>query len=196
MRFGIALPHDGLLAEPAAVAALARAAGELQYASVWSSSPVQLAGALAHAGDTPLALLAEPGTRAASDQLSDVLAARLAYVAAGRAELTVWQRRLAAIATCRLLDVSDTPPRLAGVGWAPLVRDGIADPHEWRRESGGQILVLRVVGVPAAGVIGRALAAGADELVVALPGATSLDQQLGTLADVAEQIPPTGQPGP
>lgn len=57
MRFGIALPSSGPMADDAAVAATARAAEQLEYDSVWSTSVRQLLVAVSAVERVPVGLL-------------------------------------------------------------------------------------------------------------------------------------------
>lgn len=192
MRFGIALCADGPLAEPDAVAAAGRAAEALGYASVWASSLRQLAEVAGGTERVPLGLLLpeRDGLRVGADDLGE----RLAYVAAQEPELTdLW----GVLPTCRLLDASDVAPESDRVdGWAPRATGSMVLPAAWRAADPLRLLVLRVSGPPTEFDLRSAAVVGVDELVVALPAAVTLDEQLATFADIAEGLPtPVRPPG-
>lgn len=190
MRFGIALPADGPLAEPDAVAAAGRAAEALGYASVWASSLRQLAEVAGVTEQVPLGLLLpeRDGTAVGAHALD----ARLVYVAAREPELSGLGGTLP---SCRLLDTSDVAPESAQVdGWAPHASPALLLPAAWRAADPRRLLVLRVSGPPTQLDLRTAAVARVDELVVALPGAVSLDEQLATFADIAERLPAPARP--
>lgn len=190
MRFGIALPADGPLAEPDAVAATGRAAEALGYASVWSSALRQLAEVAGGTERVPLGLLLpeRDGVRVETHELRG----RLAYVAAREPELSdLW----GALPTCRLLDASDVAPRSDRVdGWAPQATGSMVPPAAWRAADPSRLLVLRISGPPTEFDLRSAAAVRVDELVVALPAAVTLDEQLATFADIAERLPTAVRP--
>lgn len=109
MRLGIVLAGTGPLASPAAVEAAARAARELGYASVWSTSTDVLRTA-AGVGAVPTGLLLDPhGGQVPFDGL--------AFLAGPAVDL----RAAAACAPRpRLLETGPLPPRPgAADGWCP-----------------------------------------------------------------------------
>lgn len=187
MRFGIALPADGPLAGPDAITATGHAAEELGYASVWARSLAQLAGVAAATHALPLGLLLPERDGWAVRQHR--LGTRLAYVAAREPELG---GLAGALPTGRLLDASDVAP--AGDAWAPQTSPMLRLPAAWRAGDPRRLLVLRVAGAPSELDLRRAAVAGVDELVVALPEAVSLDEQLAAFADIAERLPTPALP--
>ena len=96
-----------------------------------------------------------------------------------------------------LLDASDVAPESDRVdGWAPQATGSMVLPAAWRAADPLRLLVLRVSGPPTEFDLRSAAVVGVDELVVALPAAVTLDEQLATFADIAEGLPtPVRPPG-
>ncbi len=202
MRFGIALPGSGPLADDPAVVATAQAAEQLDYASVWSSSLRQLLIVTAHAQRLPVGLLIEPDEPADSPALARRLGSRLRYVGARPLAHGVIRRHLPGAV---LLDTSDRPPprQPAGArrnvdGWSPsAAAAGVIGP-DWQPAGSSLLLILRLEASTSdrvrLGDLRSALHARADEVVIAFPDARTLDEQLAGFADVAEQVAALGQP--
>lgn len=192
MRFGIQLPRDGPLAGPAAIEATAQAAAELDYASVWSSSIEQLAVVAACTADLPLALLIAGGsaTGRIAREARQRLGARLTMIGAPEADLAAARRM---VEGSLFLSTGSAPPRsdLAD-GWAPQV-DRAATQVQWWIPRADQLLVLRVSGGISSAIDLRLLSAThTDQLVMSVPAAQHLDQQLAVFAATAEGIAATG----
>lgn len=188
MRLGIVLPADGPLAEPDAVCASGHAAEDLGYGSVWAHSLGQLSEVAAWTQRVPLGLMLPERDRRPVG--GHELGPRLAYVAAREPELgALW----GTLPTSLLLDASDVAPDSDRVdGWAPPGSSTLVLPAQWR--TGGRLLVLRVTGPPTPLDLRTAAVARVDELVVALPAAVTLDEQLAAFADIAERLPVSPQP--
>jgi hypothetical protein len=201
MRFGIALPGTGPLAEDAAVAATARAAEQLEYASVWSTSVRQLLVVTEHAQHLPVGLIiTETVGPQTSPSWANALGSRLRYVGAGPG---LHAAARAELPGALLLDTSDGPatgdPQWShGIdGWSPLAPVPGGIPTEWWAAAPSLLLILRINGTAAGSVTAAhlrdAVDARADEVVVAFPGIPTLDQQLAAFADVAETVTNLGQ---
>ena len=200
MRFGIALPGTGPLADDAAVAATARAAEQLEYASVWATSARQLVLVTEHAEHTPLGLLITgDAVPAGGAGWAGGLGSRLRYVGAGP---RLHASTRAELPGAVLLDTSGRPPAGApgsggADGWSPLAPVPGGIPAGWRAAEPSLLLILRIAGAAAGSVapghLREAFDAGADEVVVAFPDIRTLDQQLAAFADVAERAADLGQ---
>jgi hypothetical protein len=177
VRCGIALPGTGPLASPAAVEAAARAAGELGYASVWSTSAAVLRAA-SGVGAVPLGLLLDrPRGPVAVDGLAFVAGA---WPDLGPARAR-WPRPL-------LLEAGPVPPPPGTAdGWCPLLEEAGAGPAP----GGVGLLLVRADRVPTAQDVALAVELGAQQVVVGLRAAT-LDAQLAGFAEAAEAL--AGQP--
>ncbi len=205
MRFGIALPGSGPLAGDSAVAATARAAEQLDYASVWSSSLRQLLVVAAHAERLPVGLLIPAaGVSGAGEEdppaLARRLGSRLRYVGARPPEHAAIRRQLPGAV---LLDTSDLPSAFAAAtvdvdGWSPSAAAAGDLVPQWRPAGSSLLLIVRLEGETTGRVdpayLRDAVEARADEVVVTLAGARSLDEQLAGFADVAEQVAALPQP--
>ncbi len=202
MRFGIALPGSGPLADDPAVAATARAAEQLEYASIWSTSLRHLLIVTAHAARLPVGLLIEADDAAGSPALARRLGSRLRYVGALPPAHGAVRRQLPGAV---LLDTSDRPPpqqaggiRGAVDGWSPPATATGVITRDWQPDGSSLLLILRLEGSRSGPVpadrLREAIRARADEVVVAFPDARTLDEQLAGFADVAEQVAALGQP--
>ena len=210
MRFGIALPASGPLADDAAVAAMVRAAEQLEYDSVWSTSVRQLLVAGWAAERVPVGLVIPGDGRDGGDaaigdastlRRASELGSRLRYVGARPRLHRAIRRELPGAI---LLDTSERPPaawfdaRAGSVdGWSPEP-SGVGDAAFDRRPAGSPLLlVLRLAGTVAGAFaaiqLWDAVNARADEVVVALPGVHSLDEELAAFADVAERVAGLGR---
>lgn len=199
MRFGIALPSGGPLAGGTAVEAAARAADELDYSSVWAASLQQLLAVTAAADRVSTGLVAT-GREAWGELGPDairLLGARLRYVGGPPGALLAARRTLAAPL---LLNTSDTVPidgLIDGLpidGWSPGLASPLVLPP--RRPAGSRLLlVVRMAGTATTADLRAALAGRVDELVVGLPDADTLDEQLAGFADIAERLAAMVQTG-
>jgi hypothetical protein len=114
---------------------------------------------------------------------------RLAYLASRTPEAL---RSIAAPEL--LLGCADTPPADAA-GWAaPSLVDIDGRSAQWRAADPSRLLLLRLRRCPTEQDLELALAAGVDELVVSLPDATTLDEQLAGFAEIAERLAVGVQP--
>ncbi len=197
MRFGIALPPDGPLAGGTALEAAARAADELDYSSVWAASLKQLLAVTAAADRVPTGLVAT-GREAWDDvgpEAIRLLRSRLRYVGGTPRALLAARR---ALPGSLLLDTSDAAPNagravdagFGGVqldGWSPGLGSPLVLPP--RRAVGSRLLlIVRMTGSATTADLRAALEGRVDELVVGLPDADTLDEQLAGFADVAERV--------
>jgi hypothetical protein len=193
VRFGIALPPGGPLAGQIAVEAAARAADELDYSSVWATSLQQLLAVSAAADRVPTGLVATGGE--AWEELGSpatrLLRSRLRYVGGTPRALLSASRALPG--PLLLLDSCD--PGGEGVqtdgvqihGWSPALRSPLALPP--RRAPGSRLLlIVRMTGSATTADLRAAMEGRVDELVVGLPDAGTLDEQLAGFADVAERV--------
>lgn len=189
MRFGIALPAGGPLADRAAVSSAVRAAEELGYASVWSGSAAQLAAVAPVTAAVRLGLHVVDVSRSVAEVtavLGAGLGKRFTYLAANARSV-----RSAAVPvgdTC-LLDTSDDPPP-AGIaaGWCPPPATDLAVVGRWRAAEPDRLLVVWMHRMPHECDLRAVRSAGADELVLALPFARTLDDELAGFADAAERV--------
>ncbi|MGS0683926.1 hypothetical protein ACVBEQ_02015 [Nakamurella sp. GG22] len=194
MRFGIALPPGGPLAAGTAVEAAARAADELDYSSVWAASLQQLLAVTAAADRVPTGLVATGGEAwgELGADATRLVGSRLRYVGGPPGALLAARR---ALVGPLLLDTSDTVP-IAGLpidGWSPSLASPLVLP---RRPAGSRLLlVVRMAGNATTADLRAALAGRVDELVVGLPEADTLDEQLAGFADVAERLAAMVQTG-
>ncbi len=195
MRFGVAVPDTGPLSEPAALEATARAARELDYASVWAYSTRQLIGICANVGRLPVGWLVSD--LAAGQRLSSLdgvlrearvarcLGSRLKYVGAHESQIGALRQELPG---CVLLDTAPDPPDSDRAdGWSPHHLSAAPPGIGQGRDRPPGVLILRMVGRPSTAELREAQTAQVDELVVALPMALTLDDQLAGFADIAER---------
>lgn len=193
MRFGIALPPGGPLAAGTAVEATVRAADELDYSSVWAASVQQLPAVIAAADRVATGLLttgADPWGELGPD-LTRLLGARLRYVGGPPGALLAARRALAAGPL--LLETSDSAPRVGRFdGWSPRLPSPLVLPP--RGPAGTRLLlVARMAGPATTADLRAAIVGRVDELVVGLPDAGTLDEQLAGFADIAERLAALGQ---
>lgn len=195
MRFGIALPPGGPLAGETAVEAVARAADELDYSSVWTASLQQLLAVTAAADRVSTGLLAT-GSEAWDELGPDataLLRSRLRYVGGPPGALLAVRR---ALSEPLLLDTSDTAPEDGPQldGWSPRLTSPLVLPP--CGAVGSRLLfVVRMTGIATTADLRAAMAGRVDELVVGLPEADTLDEQLAGFADVAERLAALSHPG-
>jgi hypothetical protein len=188
MRFGIALQPDGPLAEPAALTAAARAADVLGYSSVWSRVASQLDLVVANTALVPVALVAPSRPDLAALRQWVAAQSRLAHVVSTEPQL------LAGVVPADLLMGCAQTPASGVAGWAPELDDVSHLPAGWRNEIPARTLVLRLHRRPDERDVELAIAAGVDELIVALPDALTLDEQLAGFAETAELLASEPQP--
>jgi hypothetical protein len=177
VRLGILLPGTGPLAAAAAVQTTARAADELGYASLWSTSADVLQIAARTAPVPRGLLLAQAPT--------DLHVDGLTYLAGPALDRRAGER---CTPVPRVLESGPAAPEAGAVdGWCPR-DDGALAVASW---SG--LLVVRLHRVPDGAWLQRLAAAGAAEVLVHLPGA-SLDGQLAGFAEAAEAVAALGIP--
>ncbi len=161
--FGVLLLPGAALARPEAVAEVGRAAADLGYDSVWSTDPALLAAVRTA---LPLGLRSDAVPLPVAVPLERA-AVPAAHIAAAR---SAW--------SCR--EVLTTTGGSAGADgrWLPL------------RALSAPLRGLTVVHAlrPADSDLDRAAAWGASEVVVALPGASELDELLAGFAAAAERL--------